>query len=135
MRFQRLQVRSEKLTYSTGPPPYSGEKIYGSILLEDVTKAIAINERSLPLRLVGAHGRADFLPKSARIRIIEGVFHFVGIVEEKSFWDATGFLEHNSTVQIDFGEPGGPTWSALGTMELLKAGEPAHPGLERALKE
>jgi hypothetical protein len=130
--FQRLQIRSDKLTYSTGPPPHSGYTFCGAVPLKDAPRA---GERSLPRKLVGADGSAEFLPKFTRVRVVDGVFYFRGVVEERAYYDATGFLKHDPHVRIEFEDPGSGTWSAQGTMDHLHAGQAFHSDLERAFEK
>ena len=129
---QRLQVRNDKLTYSTGPPPHYGYSIRGFIVQKDALQA---GERSLPRKLKGADGTAEFLPKFSRVQFMEGYFYFTGIVEENSYQEATGFLKYDPTVRIEFEDPVSGIWWASGTLEIIPAQKPFHPDIERAFEK
>ena len=132
---QRLQVRSDKIGYSAGPPPYYGFTLFGSLVIKDLPAGLAVGPQSTPRTLIGAHGKGEFMPRLSLVRIVDGVFFFRGTLDEKSYWDATGLLDYDPAVRVEFEDPGGRKWSARGTMETISAGHPAHPDLERALKE
>jgi hypothetical protein len=94
-----------------------------------------VSVQSTPRKLVGGHDTAEFIPRLTRVRIVDGVLYFKAVVDEKSYWAVTGFLKHDPAIQVEFQDPEGRKWSARGTMETIPAEHPAHPELERALKE
>lgn len=133
LAFDRLQVRNDKIGYSAGPPPYYGYALIGSVSLKDLPEGVVVTADSRPTRLRGAHGTAEFLPKWSRTRIFEGVFYFSGMIDEKSYISATGFLSFDPSVVVDFQDVLGNAWSASGSMERLKVLESAHADLRRGL--
>lgn len=132
---QQLQVRSDKLMHSAGPPPYYGNSLCGSISLKQVPEGIVIGSDSLPKKLLGAAGSADFLPRLSRVRIVDGVLAFQGVIGEEFLFDVTGLFPSSPDVRIDFEDSKGRSWSAKGVMETVPAGRKFHPNLERGLQE
>ncbi len=102
----------------------------GSLVLKDAPKA---TDRSLPRRLAWKEGKVEFLTSRSRARIIDGVFYFEGILDEKAHWEFALSSKGDPNVYIEFDDPAGGIWSAKGAMEILKAGQARHPDLERAL--
>ncbi len=79
--------------------------------------------------------KVDFLTNRSRVRIIDGGFYFMGIIEESAHFGFALDTKCDPDVFIEFEDPVGGNWSARGTMEILKAGQPRHPDLEQALKK
>jgi hypothetical protein len=130
----RLQVRSDKLASSTGPPPYYGTTLCGSVSLKQVPEGIVIGPDSLPKKLVGAEGSAEFIPQFSRVRMVDGVLTFKGTIGQEFLFNVTGMAPHREAVRIDFEDSKGRSWSAKGTLETVEAQKDFHPDLERGLK-